>query len=365
MNRLNLNIRLLITFLILLIGTVTAELFFRKSQPFEFVAEMKESVSLTKQWFSIIEQLKNEKGIISDASTNVPYSYMIGNEWSEITTTLGSLESKETSTNPDFSALIVRLLHEAKISKGDKVGVVLSGSFPALAISVLAALQTMEVDAVVMSSMGASTYGANQPEVTWSDMESALNKRGGLKFSSCLVSIGAGDDSGIGLSEEGRADIQNAAIRNNVNLYIPGSLEESIAKRTDLFKKEKISLLINIGGNQIALGDCSHSLSIPNGLHSKLSGCTDDNRGLIVRMNELEIPFIQMLNIKDLASQYGIVISPGNNYSESANLFVSNRTNKPVLGIILLVGLIPVYFLGKNTIINQNSYKLYVKPKIS
>jgi len=82
-------------------------------------------------------------------------------------------------------------------------------------------------------------------------------------------------------------------------------------------------------------------------------------------MNELEIPFIQMLNIKDLANQYGIAISPGNNYSESVNLYVSNRTNKPVLGIILLVGLVPLFFLGKNSLVNQNSYKLYVKPKIS
>jgi poly-gamma-glutamate system protein len=311
---------------------------------------MNESVILTKKWFSVIEQFKKGKGIISDAISNIPYKYMIGNEWSEITTTLGSLEAKETSANPDFSALIIRLLHESKIKQGDKVGVVLSGSFPSLAISVLAALQTMGIEAVVMSSIGASTYGANQPEATWADMESALIKSGGLRYRSKLVSIGAGDDSGTGLSDEGLIKIKNAAERNRIDLYIPGSLKESIEKRVNIFSEEKISIIINIGGNQTSLGNCPHSTLIPNGLHTNINRCSDENRGLIARMNELGVPYINLLDIKDLASQYGMAVSPGSSYAVSTNLYNKTSTNKPLLGIILAFGLIPVYFLRKNTL---------------
>lgn len=348
MNRLKLNIKLLIVFGILLIGTVVAERFFRQTQPLVYTGEMKKAVTLTNEWFSIVGQLKSAKGIASDVPSNVPNKYMIGNEWSEITTTLGSLEAKETSTNPDFSALIIRLLHEAKIVKGDKVGLVLSGSFPSLAISALAALQTMEIDAVVMSSIGASTYGANQPEVTWLDMETELIRTGGLKYRSCLVSLGAGNDAGNGLSMEGIQSMHQAAVRNNLQLYIPESLSISIAKRERIFNSEKISLLINIGGSQTTLGNCPHSTMIPNGLHSNLTRCEDENRGLIARMNEKGVPFIQLLDIKNLAGQYGIAVSPGISYAESSNLFQTTGSNKPVLGLILIICLSPIYYLRKN-----------------
>ncbi len=347
MKSLSLNIKLLIVFVVLLAGTKMAESLFRKQYPLPYSEAMMESAELTKKMFKVIGQFKSDRNIGSDAMSNVPFSFMIGDEWSEITTTLGSLNAKEISTNPDFSALIVRLLHEAHISKGDKVGVILSGSFPSLAISALAALQTMEVESIVMSSLGASTYGANQPDATWIDMESIL-KRQGLHFNTVLVSIGAGDDSGAGLSDEGLALIKNAAYRNKIELYIPPTLLESIDKRVEIFKKANISLLINIGGNETALGNCPHALSIPNGLHSSLSVCTDENRGLIARMNESGIPFINILDIKDLASRYGIDVSPGINYTEATGLYNTTTTNKPVLGIILVITLIPIYFLRKS-----------------
>ena len=217
MNRLTLNTRLLIAFAVLLAGTAASVTFFRRQQPLPCRDEMEEAVALAVKMFGVIEQLKQERNIVSDAHSNVPYDFMIGDEWTEITTTLGSLDAKETSTNPDFAALTVRLLHEAGISGGEKVGVIISGSFPSLAISALAALQTMGVEPVVMSSLGASTYGANQPGATWIDMETALGREG-MKYKSVIVSAGATGDNGTGLPPEGMAVIRNAANRNRVDL---------------------------------------------------------------------------------------------------------------------------------------------------
>jgi poly-gamma-glutamate system protein len=349
MKHLTLNIRLLIAFGVLLGCVVVSRSLIRKSHQLEYYSEMKEAVNLTKKWFTVVEEYKKGIGIRPDVDSNVPYKYLLGDEWSEITTTLGSHEAKEASTNPDFSALIVRFLHEAKIKEGDKVGVIMSGSFPALAISAMAALQTMKTEVLLMSSLGASTYGANQPEATWLDIERTLNRSGGLKFRSMLISAGAGDDNGNGLTPEGLSIIRQAAHRNNADLYFPVSLKESIDHRFAIFEKNKIALLINIGGNETALGGCNHSLSIPNGLHSGFKGCHDETRGLIMRINELNIPFINMLDIKDLALRYGIDDSPGKNYSESTNLYAETRTSKPLLGIILAIGLIPVFFLRIKT----------------
>lgn len=350
MTNVGINIRLLIAFIVLVAGTWLAESFLLRREPLEYDSTMRESVELTTKWFTMVGQMKAERGITSDAESNVANNYMIGDEWSEITTTLGSLESKETSTNPDFSALTVRLLHEAGIKKGDRVGVILSGSFPSLAISVLAALQTMQVDAVVMSSAGASTYGANQPGATWIDIEQLLVNKGGLLLSSSLVSMGAGEDAGFGLTEEGISIIKSSAENYNLELYIPSSLTESIEKRLSIFTEADISLLINIGGNQAALGNCPHSTTIPNGLNKWVGGCNDTDRGLIYRMNEAGIPFINMLDIKELASRYGIAVSPGISYNRSTNLYTQSSTNKPVIGFILAVSLLPLWFLKRESL---------------
>lgn len=348
MKHMNLNIKLLIAFVVLLAGSMLSQSIFRKQHTVSYSDQMHRSVALTVDLFKTIDKLKLERDIKSDMTSNVPYSYMIGDEWSEITTTLGSLEAKEISTNPDFSALVVRLLHEAGIKKGDNVGVVLSGSFPALAVSTLAALQTMDVEALIMSSVGASTYGANQPGATWLDMESAL-KRDGIHFNTVLVTMGAGEDAGIGLSDEGVAMIRNAAYRNKVDLYVPESLKESINKRVAMFRDANISLLINIGGNETALGSCAHALSIPNGLVTEMHVCHDEDRGLIARMNELGIPFINMLDLKDLATRYGMTISPGLSYPESRSLYNTTVTNRIAIAFILVFSLVPVVFLRKNT----------------
>ena len=62
------------------------------------------------------------------------------------------------------------------LKSGDEVGVFLSGSFPALNISVLCAIQEYGLKPCVMASIGASTYGANYPEFTILDMIEYLNK---------------------------------------------------------------------------------------------------------------------------------------------------------------------------------------------
>ncbi|HCM59836.1 MAG TPA: hypothetical protein DIS74_05600 [Bacteroidales bacterium] len=346
MNRLSLNTMLLITFVVLLAGTAASVTFFRRQQPLPYRDEMEEAVVLTEKMFGVIDRLKQEKNIVSDAPSNVPYKFMIGDEWTDITTTLGSLDAKETSTNPDFAALTVRLLHEAAITGSDKVGVILSGSFPSLAISALAALQTMDIESVVMSSLGASTYGANQPGATWIDMETTL-RREGLNFKSVLVSVGAGGDTGEGLSPEGLAIIGNAANRNRVDLYVPENLQESLIRREAIFREANISLLINIGGNETALGGCVHALGIPNGLNYEMTHCNDPDRGLISRLNESGIPFINMLDIKDLASRYGMAVSPGTKYSESTNLYNVTTTNRVMLAFILAISLVPVFFLRR------------------
>lgn len=348
MRSVNINIRMLIAFCILLAGAFVADSVYLKRTALTCIENMEAAVAQAQGWFKIIDDLKEERDLVSDALSNVPNSFMIGDEWSAITSSLGSLEAKEISTNPDFAALVVRYLYEAGIEKGDKVGLIISGSFPSLAVSSLAALQTIGAEVVMMSSLAASTYGANQPQLTWIDMEKELIRKGDLEISSVLVSAGATNDCGQGLMEEGPELLHSAAKRNGVDLYMPGNLVESIEHRVDVFTENNIRLLINIGGNEAAMGACSHTLGIPNGLNYKTEQCKHIDRGVISRMNEQGVPFVNMLNIKELAARYGIDVAPGIEYANSVNLFTETKTNKLAIGLILLLGLIPIWFLRKN-----------------
>ena len=224
----SLNIRLLLAFGIFLAGFLLSHYKFIRNDSFKFNKAMNQAVELSQDWFNVIRKEKMERGIISDVNSNVLNHYLIGDDFTPITTTLGSLSAKEVSTNPDFAALMVRLLKEAGLKPGDKAGVILSGSFPALAISTLAALQTLELEAIVMSSLGASSYGANQKEATWIDMEGWLAGNEGMVYRSIVITRGAENDIGEGLIDEGIEIIKEAVSRNNRQLYLPENLVESI-----------------------------------------------------------------------------------------------------------------------------------------
>ena len=350
MKQLSLNIRLLIVFVVFMAGFIVSNFGFAGIEKKEYDLQMQQAVELTKEWFKIVQYQKEKRGINSDVTSNVLHNYMIGNDFTPITTTLGSLNAKEISTNPDFAALIVKFIKKAEIENGETIGVILSGSFPSLAISTLAALQTLKLDVVLMSSLGASSYGANQPDATWLDIETWLIENGGLKYKSLLVSMGAENDNGSGISDEGIRLMKEAAYRNNRELFIPESLNQSINKRVNIFTSKDISLLINIGGNHASLGKCTHSVSIPNGFNNTIQLCDDNNRGVIQEINSHGVPIINLLNIKGLASKYGIDIYPGIRYSESLNLFNKTKQNQVAHTVVLIICLLSLLILTNRNI---------------
>ena len=312
-------------------------------------AIMKQSVELTEKWFDIVCAEKLKRNIISDANSNVKYSGLIGNDYTYITTTLGSLEAKELATNPEFAAIITKYLISAGVDKSSTVGMTISGSFPSLAIATLASLQTIGAEVILCSSLGASSYGANQPEATWIDIENWLIKEGGLKYRTCVLTLGTEDDNGNGLQEEGLLILEEAAKRNNVELYIPATLKESIEMKTKLLSNNDISLLINIGGNQAAMGSCVHAPGIPNGLNNGDKICDDENRGIISRLAEDGIPYLHLLNIKDLAIKNNIPLEPGITYG-SSKIIYSELTVSKIPAIIMLVIIFSLLIIYKRKV---------------
>lgn len=273
-----------------------------------------EAARLTKNAMDYLKDHRMHKAVFVDVVNDPNETALIGQDITPITTDRGYIEAKLTATNPNFAAVIVDMMKEAGLEKNDVVAVAFTGSFPGLNIAVHSAIQTLKLEPVIITSVGASNWGANDPYFTWLDMESSLFKAGIYKNKSVAASIGGGLDKGRGLSPDGRQLITDAIRRNKVEFINEEHLESSIQKRIEIYdahsKKEKIKAFINVGGGISSIGSVENVQFIPGGLSQSLPMKNYPVKGAIIRMSEKNIPVIHLLNINQLAQEYGLPVNP-------------------------------------------------------
>ena len=318
----------------------------------DYYNEKLEAARLSQTAAAFIKNHRLENSIFIDDVNDPNQTALIGQEYSLITTDQGNVESKLSATNPNFAAVIVQLLKEAGLEEKDHVAVAFSGSFPGLNISVMAALETLNLRPVVITSVGSSNFGANDPYFTWLDMESLLNNAGIFHYKSVAASVGGGDDIGRGLSPEGRNLIIDAINRNQVVFINEKHLENSISSRMEIYRKnsgeKKIKAFINVGGGIASLGNTINGQLIPSGLTEHLPMSNFPLHGVIIQMGREGIPIIHLLNIDQLLTKYGLpsnpvpLPEPGD-----GGIFIQKRYNLPVTSIataILVTVIIFIYF---------------------
>jgi poly-gamma-glutamate system protein len=273
-----------------------------------------EATRISKSAADFLKEFRLKKGVFIDAVNDPNETSLIGQDITAITTDKGYIEAKLTATNPNFAAVVVEMLKEAGLEKNDIVAVAFTGSLPGLNIAVHSALQTLKLKPIIITSVGSSNWGANDPYYTWLDMENALFKEGIFENKSIAASIGGGLDRGRGLSPEGRQLIVDAIERSGIEFINEEHLEGSIQKRIEIYnehrKKNNIKAFINVGGGIASLGSTENAQFIPTGLSISLPMMNYPRRGVLIRMAEENIPIIHLLNINQLAHKYGLPISP-------------------------------------------------------
>jgi len=273
-----------------------------------------EASELASEATEYLKEFRMQKSVFVDVVNDPNETALIGQDITPITTDRGFIEAKLTSTNPNFAAVVVDMLKEAKLEKDDVVAIAFTGSFPGLNIAVHSAVQTLKLKPIIITSVGASNWGANDPYYTWLDMEKILFKAGIFKNKSVAASIGGGVDRGRGLSPDGRQLIIDAINRNKVEFINEEHLESSIQKRIDIFneqsKKEKIKAFINVGGGISSIGSVENYKFIPGGLSISLPMKNYPVRGVTIHMAENNIPIIHLLNVNQLAQKYGLPVNP-------------------------------------------------------
>lgn len=312
------------------------------------------SAKIMQEAMSALKDERIARGIPLNTADDPAATGLIGDKNSPITTDKGFLDMKIMTANPNLAAVVVDMFKEAGLRPDDLVAVGYSGSFPAANIAVLSAIESFGLDAVIISSSGASSWGANNPDFTWLDMENFLFKKGIFSHRSIAASLGGNRDLGGGLSSEAKELLERAIKRGNVIYISEGSLEANIYKRLQLYKEfsqkkaKKIKCYINVGGGLASTGSQEYAQLIPNGLSNKLPARILNKTAVIANMSRQNIPVIHLLKMREIIYKYGLapipapkpVIGEGRVFSEEIYNGSVAALAFAALSIIILLGLV-------------------------
>jgi poly-gamma-glutamate system protein len=271
--------------------------------------------SIMERAGEVIRNARRAEGVESEGADARPTSSLIGAEWTMLTTTLGSLEAKRLSTSSGWASALVVRLHAAGLRKGDRVAAGFSGSFPGLNLAVAAACQVLDLKLLAVSSVTASTWGANQPGFTWPEIEARLVEAGVLWQASIAVSVGGASDRGFDLDADARAVAERiaraSAGRLRVPVLAPADFDQAVAMRLDAYARASsgrpIQLYVNVGGTEASMGRSLAILRLRNGFLPSVPFDFSRERGVMARFGERGVPVLTLLNVRDLAARWGIL----------------------------------------------------------
>lgn len=255
-----------------------------------------------------------DREISIDAREDFNRTGLIGPEQSPITTSLGHLEAKRTTANPNFAGLIAKLLKEAGVRRGDAVAVGASSSFPALVIASLCAVAALEAKPVMIASLGASNWGATNPDFTLLEMLDCLRPARILDVRPIALAVGGEIDNGSDMSEEGRLLLAEKIRRTGIPFLQEPDLAANVAARLRLYEENAapwpIKAYINVGGSWANMGTDSSILNLKPGLTEVSTIPPPGKRGVIQEMASRKVPVIHLLFVRGLADRYGLPWDP-------------------------------------------------------
>lgn len=276
--------------------------------------DMLKASKIMEEAVKALGECREERGSDLAPESDPNRTGLVGFEYSPLTTSLGNLGAKRTTTNPNFAALVIYLLQEAGVERGDMVGVGASSSFPALIVAVLSAAEAMDLKPLMICSLGASQWGANDPNFHWLDMLECLSGAGIFNVQPIAMSIGGEKDIGEDMSPEGRSVLSGEIDRSGIPFLHEPDLEANVKARMELYEKNagegRIKAFINIGGSWANMGTDSEILKVKPGLARISHFPPVQRRGVIFEMASRSIPVIHLLFIRGLTDRYGLSWDP-------------------------------------------------------
>lgn len=312
-NRKKINIIWVMIFLAAILFLLI-EKFVRKNNKNIYYNDMITAAKTMHEALIEVKKYRHDLGIPIDKVNDPNQTGLIGVSFSEITTTNGNLEAKRTTINPNFAALLVLLLSEAGVRKGDTIAIGASSSFPALVIATLSAAKAMNLKPVIISSLGSSMWGANIPELTWLDIYYDLYNKRVFPYKINAASLGGDFDIGLELKKEGRQLLLKKIKKYQIPLIYEKDLQLNVKQRLKVYdeysKKARISVFVNIGGASANIGANLMALDLKPGINYIHKFPPSSESGVIFEMGKRNIPVIHLLNVKGFTLKYGLPWDP-------------------------------------------------------
>jgi poly-gamma-glutamate system protein len=313
------------------------------------------AVQIMRSALDALREHREKSGAVFDLTVDPNRTALIGEEYTEITTTPGSLEAKRTTTNPAMAGLIVQLLEEAGVVAGDTIAVGCSGSFPALAVATLAASKALGVTPVVVASIGSSSYGATDSDMTLPDVLDLLTRKGIIEHQPDAVSLGGADDVGNEFEPEVRQRLIAGIAKSGIPLILEPELQRNVAQRLAVYfgpeGLRKVAAFVNIGGNYVDLGTSPLILKLEPGVNRKIE--LPDNsqtHGVVFAMSKRHIPVVHLLYIKGLVLKYGLPWDPvpfpdaGGRKHSQAHASLISPAGLTMLAYLVIISLMLLFY---------------------
>ncbi len=277
-------------------------------RPLTYSDEMLEASRLMQRATAAARDFCDSTGIEIDEVTDPNRTCLIGPELTPLMTTLGHIDAKRTTTDPAMASVLVHLLNDAGVSAGDTIAVGSSASFPALLFATVAAAEAMGVHPKIILSLGASTYGATDPEFNLLDMYTVLLTAGVFTTPPAAISLGGDEDVGDGFDAELKADLLSQIAASGVRFISNPDLRFNVATRMEIYGR--VAAFVNTGGSYANLGTSALALQLQPGLNRDVALPPIEERGVLFEMAALNVPVIHLLFIRGLAARYGVSWDP-------------------------------------------------------
>jgi len=325
-------------------GLVSVEQFQRRArQP--YYQEKVTAARLASEAMSFLKKERLKRGLQIDMEADPAESGLIGSRMTEVTSEAGDLEAKQTSINPNLAAVVVELLKSIKMKEGDVVSVSLTGSFPVLNLSVYAAIQTLKLKPVIISTASASQWGANEPDFLWIDMERLLYENKIFPFHSVAASIGGKNDQGREMSPKGRESLIKAIERNGLTRIRSATLRENVHHRMKIYTEgDPPQAFVNVGGGIISVGTRADRKLLKSGVLPE-SEAVERPDSLVNQFLKEDIPVIHLENLNKIAERYGLELHPYKTPAVGEGSIFFREEYDPRLAAVILLAIIVILYI--------------------
>lgn len=291
------------------------------------------SAKLSARALTTLGELRARLGVPIDTVNDPNRTGLIGTQFSLVTQGRADLSDALTTTNPNFSSALVELLLAAGVRRGDTVAVDWDGTYPALNAQLLATCQVLGLEPVAVTALSSAMWGADLPGMLWLDCERELRRVGLWSFSSRLATLGGATDDGAGLSPEGRGMLAAAAESAGVELFVPGSTAEAVARREELHRGSRA--LVVVGRPAVAFAD--PAVRVRSGLLRRWLPRMG-SEGLVPRALGRRLPVIYLSDPTQLAVQFRLPVAPEPLPEPGrGRLFFERRYSVGLAALLLLV----------------------------